>query len=304
MEDARTRADGSARVVVIARDATRLAQYESALRVAKTPARATADPDAGADYLVQHRPAVLVLDQGLPRLALFRLYGLAREDEGEPPIQVIFVGQDDDTGPDDHYLPGNPSPSRVAVQVTSLLARVDAAERAARRAAVVPTPLAPPQPTAAPPVAGESPRSAPAASVSDLPPRRTPAQPPSQSAAVPSASTPAASANGQSGGPAVAPADQSAADAATAQPGADGAAAPARPTHRPGRRLDVILVRIGLVLLILGGLLFLLQMQVNQGPLVAPTMAPAAPTRRPSPSPSPMPQADVSPPAGFIAAGR
>jgi hypothetical protein len=62
-----------------------------------------------------------------------------------------------------------------------------------------------------------------------------------------------------------------------------------------------MLVRIGLVLLILGGLLFLLQMQISQGPLVAPTLAPAAPTRRPSPSPSPSPRADLSVPAAFVA---
>lgn len=284
--DARTRPDGSARVVVIARDATRQAQYESAMRVAKTPAHTTADPDAGADLLLQHRPAVLVLDQGLPRLALFRLYGMAREDEGQPPIQVVFVGQDDDTGPDDHYLPGEPSTSRVAVQVTSLLSRLDAAGRAGRAPSGSPPAAAPPaaspprvpQPTL--PTPAEALHGAPAAPVSDLPPRAVPTPP---------ASAPAASANGQVGDPVVTVPEQSAVGAA---------AAPTPAPSRPGRRLDVMLVRIGLVLLILGGLLFLLQMQVNQGPLVAPTPVPSAPTRRPSPSPSP--RADVHSPAAFV----
>jgi hypothetical protein len=62
-----------------------------------------------------------------------------------------------------------------------------------------------------------------------------------------------------------------------------------------------MLVRMGLVLLILGGLLFLLQVQVSQGPLVAPTPAPAAPTRRPSPSPSPSPRADLGAPTVLVA---
>jgi CheY-like chemotaxis protein len=285
VEDGRTRPDGTPRVLVVARDAPRLIQYQSALRVAGAPAIATMDSDAAADLLVQHRPAVLVLDQGLPRLVLFRLYGLAREDEGQTPIQVVFVGQDDDTGPDDHYLPGTPSPSRVAVQVTALLSRLDAARAAPPAAA--PAPPAAPSPLPA----SESARSAPAASVSDVPPqaRARPVQPP------PAAAGPAASANGQTDAAAVAAPEPPTAEATPAAPITE---AP----KRKGRRLDVMLVRIGLVLLILGGLLFLLQMQVSQGPLVAPTLAPAAPTRRPSPSPSPSPRADLSAPMALAAA--
>src|SRR4051812_22853238 len=71
------RASGQPLVVVVASDATRQQQYEA------------------ATILEAYRPGVLVLDQGLPRLALFRLYGAAREDERTPAIQVVFVGQDD-----------------------------------------------------------------------------------------------------------------------------------------------------------------------------------------------------------------
>lgn len=244
VEDGRTRpdnpvSDGPVKVIVIARDSSRQVQYEASLRVAGTPALATADPDAGADLLVQHHPSVLVLDSGLPRLALFRLYGLARQDEGTPPTQVVFVGQDDDTGPDDHYLPGDPPPSGVAVQVSTLIARLE--EDAANE-----HDGPPPSDTQAADAASAGKSAAPGAAV---PPTATTA--------------------GAAGQPAT-----------EAEPAAD-----AKP--KSGRRLDVMLVRVGLVLLILGGLLFLLQMQMSSGPLVAPTPAPAVPTRRPSPSPSP-----------------
>jgi hypothetical protein len=238
--------DGPVKVVVVARDSARQVQYEASLRVAGTPTHATADPDTGADLLVQHHPSVLVLDSGLPRLALFRLYGLARQDEGTPPTQVVFVGQDDDTGPDDHYLPGDPSPSGVAVQVSTLIARLEEDAAGQHNGPALSTPAA---------ARATSERTAPAAG-----------------ATVP---------------PTVGTADQPASDA---EPAAGG-------KRTSGRRLDVMLVRVGLVLLILGGLLFLLQMQMSSGPLVAPTPAPAAPTRRPSPSPSPSASLTVDAPA-------
>jgi hypothetical protein len=232
----------------VARDNSRQVQYEASLRVAGTPTLATADPDTGADLLVQQRPSVLVLDSGLPRLALFRLYGLARQDERTPPTQVVFVGQDDDTGPDDHYLPGDPPPSAVAVQVSTLLARLEED----------------------------------AANEHDVPPPAVGATAASRAAQAPSTT--------ESDRTAVAPA--SAAD----RPAIDVTPTTEAP-RKPGRRLDVMLVRIGLVLLILGGLLFLLQMQMSSGPLVAPTPAPAAPTRPPAASPSPRALLTVDAPA-------
>jgi CheY-like chemotaxis protein len=270
VEDGRTRPDGPvhsgpAKVIVVARDSSRQVQYEASLRVAGTPALATADADAGADLLVQHHPSVLVLDSGLPRLALFRLYGLARQDEGAPPTQVVFVGQDDDTGPDDHYLPGDPPPARVAVQVSTLIARLeeDATD--------------------------EHDGPAPATGVT---PASSTAQAPSATASAGAASERPAAAVGAAV-PAVAAASASAADRPAST---ETEPAPDAP-RKSGRRLDVMLVRIGLVLLILGGLLFLLQMQMSSGPLVTPTLAPAAPTRRPSPSPSPSAALTVDAPA-------
>jgi hypothetical protein len=259
VEDGRTRPDGPVKVIVVARDGTRQVQYEASLRVAATPALATADPDAGADLLVQHHPAVLVLDSGLPRLALFRLYGLARE-EGPPAVQVVFVGQDDDTGPDDHYLPGDPSPSRVAVQVSTLISRLDE-DADGEHDAPAAAPAVPPPATPIRPVQAAGSDDEPAAAVG----------PASASAAMTGAAATTAAASSTT---------------VEQAPAADDEAA-AAPARRPGRRLDVMLVRIGLVLLILGGLLFLLQMQMSQGPLVTPTLAPAAPPPRSSPSPSP-----------------
>jgi CheY-like chemotaxis protein len=253
VEDGRTQPDGSVsggsvKVLVVARDSARQVQYEASLRVAGTPSLATADPDTGADLLVQHHPSVLVLDSGLPRLALFRLYGLARQDERTPPTQVVFVGQDDDTGPDDHYLPGDPPPSAVAVQVSTLIARLEED----------------------------------AADDHDEPARAVGATAASSAVQAPSTT-------------------ESARLAAAPASAADRPAADATPTteapRKPGRRLDVMLVRIGLVLLILGGLLFLLQMQMSSGPLIAPTPATAAPTRPPSPSPSPGASLTIDAPA-------
>jgi hypothetical protein len=245
------RAGGQSLVVVVASDATRQQQYEAALRVTRAQAVVTLDPDEAATILEEYRPGVLVLDQGLPRLALFRLYGAAREDERTPAIRVVFVGQDDDTGPDDYYLPGEPSPSRVAATVSALVGRGSAAGARAGDAVPdsAPTPVAVPDPVEAQPAREEG----------------------SGTVVVP-----------------VAPVVEDDEDDEPAP-----VAAPAEAPRKPGRRLDVILVRVGLVLLIIGGLLFLLNMQVNQGSLIAPTPAPSLPTRRPSPSPSPRPAAHL-----------
>src|SRR5688572_7694146 len=122
MANGQTVSNATANVVVVAADADRLGQYEDALREAHVATRATLDADEAESFLSGLSPDVLVLDRGLPRLILFRLYGMVREDVGETPVQVVFVGQEGETGPDDHYLPGDPSPSNVAERVTRLLA--------------------------------------------------------------------------------------------------------------------------------------------------------------------------------------
>src|SRR5204863_857499 len=63
---------------------------------------------------------------------LFRLYGLVREDDGGPPVQVVFVGQDGEGGRGDHYLPGDRAPSTVAAHVASLVAAERAHEAGAQ----------------------------------------------------------------------------------------------------------------------------------------------------------------------------
>jgi hypothetical protein len=223
-----------------------------------------------------------VLDQGLPRLALFRLYGVAREDRGESRVQVVFVGQDGDTGPDDHYLPGEPSPLTVAAQVTGLVSRAGSATAPAggRAEAAETSPAVSDQPSSEEVLPRADGR---AAADSRAPtPRAVESRVESAAPAprpVAAETGPGTAANGR---PAEAvPAGAGAAADAEAQPDS---AEPA--PKRPRLRLDVVLIRVGLALLILGALLFLIRIEANP-PSLPPGAAPATPTRRPTASPKP-----------------
>jgi hypothetical protein len=263
MANGQTVAGGPADVVVVAADADRLGEYDDAFRKARIATRATLDADEAEGLVGSSSPNVLVLDRGLPRLTLFRLYGLVREDPAETRVQVVFVGQEDDTGPGDHYLPGDPSPTNVAERVTQLLADVDGQPVTAR--------------------ADEAARTGAAAA-----PREAPAEPASQDGepATDGAGTPARAPATNGVTAASVAAGAATAEAATAEEAsAEDAAADAPP--RSGRRLDVILIRVGLVLLILGALLILIQSDAYPPSLVAPGAAPATPTQRPTASPKP-----------------
>jgi CheY-like chemotaxis protein len=179
-----------ARVVVVTTDAERLRQYSAALPAAGIAARATLDVDEAAALVHRHPPDVLVLDHGLPRLVSFQLYGIVREDGGEPRVRVVFVGQDGATDSDDHFLPGEPSPSAVVELVSNLAARADA-------------------------VTAHLPRPAPTVGDQQV----------------------------------------------------------------PARRLDIVMIRVGLVLLILGAILFLVRASWSPPALTPPTVVPATPTR-------------------------
>ena len=98
------------RAVVVAVDPARLDLYARTLRIAQIPSRATLDLDEAAELLTTVQPSVLVLDHGLPRLYILRLYGMVRGPVEGPRVKVLFVGQDGVEGPDDYYLPGEPSP--------------------------------------------------------------------------------------------------------------------------------------------------------------------------------------------------
>lgn len=262
MANGQTGAGAPADVVVVAADADRLGQYDDAFKKARIASRATLDADEAEGLVGSLSPNVLVLDRGLPRLTLFRLYGLVREDPSETCIQIVFVGQEDDTGPGDHYLPGDPSPTNVAERVTQLLAGSGASpETAVADDAPVPVAAAP----------------APVAPVETA--RQTA---PSASGVAATAST--ASAPVTNGVTSTAVADGPATAEAEAAVAED-AAVEAPP--KSGRRLDVILIRVGLVLLILGALLILIQSDAYPPSLVAPGAAPATPTRRPAASPKP-----------------
>ena len=238
--------DAPANVVVVAADGERLGQYESALQQARVQMKATLDADEAETLVADLSPDVLVLDRGLPRLVLFRLYGLAREDAGESQVKIVFVGQEGDTGPDDHYLPGEPSPSTVAERVAQLLPSA-----------------------AAQPEAVVAPRAEPAAPVHQVAPHAVDTD--ADSVEAPAVNTASSVATATAAVPVAA-----GAPAADVVAEGDEAAAVDGPT-RAGRGLDVVLIRIGLVLLILGALLVLIQSDAFP-PAV---MAPSTPAARP-----------------------
>jgi hypothetical protein len=208
--DDRTATSGDGTVVVVAADHVRRSLYESALDPARISARITVDADEAGLMIGDAAPDVLVLDCGLRRLVLFRLYSLVRADATDRPTQVVFVGQGGDTGPDDHYLPGEPSALEVVARVTELLEH-------ARPATVA----------SAPDPRGEAPASTTGAGAA-----------PVEAASVPATATMAGTAT------------DGASDAVPVEPVVDAAPMRSRP------RLDALLIRIGLVLLILGALMF------------------------------------------------
>lgn len=242
MADRPAVSDAPTNVVVVATDGERLGQYKAALRTILIQTRATLDADEAAALIASLSPDVLVLDRGLPRLVLFRLYGLVREDASEAPVQIVFVGQEGETGPDDHYLPGEPSPSAVAERVAQLLsvagsapvpAPVDEAAVGHESVAPHPAPVAPPDG----PIVPTSQSVRPAAEVDP-----GAAEVGASDRATSEAALPASAATAPS-------------DGATLGAGAGAVAADVETSKRSGRRLKVILIRVGLALLILGALL-------------------------------------------------
>jgi len=228
--------------------------------MAGVTAALTDDADEAESWLRERLPASLVLDQGLPRMTVFRLYGLVRAEESMRGISVLFVGQEGQGGAEDHYLPADASPLVVAAQAQQLASQPssDAPSEAETETAQVPdlgaAPHAPFEVTA--PTARD---------------RWTPPPPP-----------PILDADVT---PVVPPRRMDDAADATEEE------AEAPPAKR-GRRLDVILFRVGIVLLILG----LAAVWLNPIPatpvLAPPTVAPAPPA---GPSPSPSPAALVLP---------
>lgn len=245
MANGQSVAGAPADVIVVAADADRLGQYDDAFRKARIATRVTLDADEAEGLVGALRPNVLVLDRGLPRLTLFRLYGLVREDPGETRVQIVFVGQDDDTGPGDHYLPGDPSPTTVAERVTRLLAEAGPSPATARPDASDGTVAAPSEAPAEPARQAGAPANDGAAAA----PAAAPATSGVTAAAVAAAPTTATPTSTIEAPTTQAPTTEA----------AGGEAVVADAPTRSGRRLDVILIRVGLVLLILGALLILLQ---------------------------------------------
>lgn len=262
---------GAPRVIVVGTDAGRLAQYQAALGLAQVLCRTTLDTHE-AEALIAGDPAghvleVLVLDLGVSRLALLQLYGQARSREGGADVQVLFVGQEGDTGPDDHFLPGEPSPVTVSSWVSDLLAGVP--ETPALDLGLDDVPVTGVGSGAGVAVADEpahdderallladAASAAPTDAVAPVEPTDAGAPDPTlrvQPVAV-------AAATGIAAGAAPVPPAPPAPEEARAQ--------------ASGQRLHVVIVRIGLVLLVLGALLLLVRLEWNP-----PTMSPPAPNQ-------------------------
>jgi hypothetical protein len=243
-------------VVVVSIEQSRLNQYRAALRMAGVNALLTPDADEAEGWLRERLPASLVLDQGLPRMTVFRLYGLVRAEESMRGISVLFVGQEGQGGAEDHYLPADASPLVVAAQAQQLAARHTATAAAESETASPGAPDAGAEPRGSTDVVTEPPRD-----------RWTPPiRPVVDADAVPVVPT-------RRGASLV---DEPADDAVEEE-----ASAPKR-----GRRLDVILFRVGIVLLILGLAAVWLN-PIPANPVNAPpTAVPATPSRPPA-SPSP-----------------
>jgi len=209
-------------VVVVSVEQSRLAQYRAALRMAGVTAALTDNVDEAEDWLRDRLPSALILDQGLPRLTVLRLYGLVRGEESMQGIAVLFVGQEGTGSAEDHYLPADASPLAVAAEAQRLAAAPGQAEPAD----------------------------------DEVPPPQRPAGPP-EAVTIDAEAVPVER------------------------------AAPTNLAPAPsGRRLDVILFRVGIALLILGGAAIWLRPESSPSPLAAPTAVPATPTRPPA-SPSP-----------------
>lgn len=291
-------APGPARVVVVGADAGRLAQYRSALGLARVPFRATLDLQDAEALIERHPLEVLVLDLGLPRLALLQLYGVARGAEGGADVQVLFVGQDGETTLDDHFLPGEPSPVTVASRVSDLLVGVPeppvldlgedggdpataAAEAPDPGASAAPTADARSAPTADLPAAA-GPASAP---VADPAAARTLPGPQSAATVRPTHDDPLMA--GAVDGPE--PGAQEGPTIADLEPASDG-------PEPLSRRSYLTLVRIGLLLFVLGLLLYLVRLEWNPPPITPPPLT--APTVGPDAAPTPAGQFPWPAPGG------
>jgi hypothetical protein len=234
--------------------------------MAGVTAALTSDTDEAESWLRERLPASLVLDQGLPRMTVFRLYGLVRAEESMRGISVLFVGQEGQGGAEDHYLPADASPLVVAAQAQQLAARRTPTDESEAESAA----------TTAPDLGTST-----VGRAEDSQPKTKELWPPPVLDA--------------SSVPVVVPRrtddDGDAVD--------DDEVAPA-PAKR-GRRLDVILFQVGVVLLILG----LAAVWLNPFPAspvaAPPTAVPTAPTRPPA---SPSPAALAVPPMGLVEGPR
>lgn len=319
-------ASGRPRALVVTAEPDRGEGFERGLAAAGLDPVIVGDA-RGADQLVSGAlPDVLILDRGMPGLALFRLYSALRSRPGGAELPIYFVGEPGTDTPTDHYLPREASPDEIVDRVRAGLGRsVDAIERAS------PAPVAEgDSPPVMMPIASDA-VDAPATVVEAPLPRdgedtvaATPVTPGDEPATAPLAAplaepmitpTDAAPAGqpvaAETLRPAVGPASQPIepvgpmpliVGAVGPPPSADPPGAEPERTvlettpvtteePRPSRfaRLDVWLLRLGLVLLLIGGAVLLLRPDTATQPIAPPNLPTATPaaTRPPTSSPSP-----------------
>lgn len=230
-------------------------------------------------------PDALVLDQGLPGLALFRLYSTLRGLPGGADVPIFFIGQIGIDTPTDHYLDAGLSLREVVDRVRDELGMpAGAASETVRPtelhgAAVEHGSAAMSAPTHAdvePPVAAErvAPTIQPPIEPANRVEQTVPPAEPIAAPMPPPVVTPVVTPEGPR------PTEEPLTEERSPVPAGD-------PLSRISR-LDVVLLRLGLVLLLLGGAVLLLRPDTSTQPIAPPDLPTATPaaTRTASPSPA------------------
>ena len=289
---------GARGALVVAVDPDRRDAYERHLTDAGISSELFEDAKAAERRVAEDLPDVLVLDRGLPGLALFRLYSRFRGLSGGGDVPIFFVGEPGEDTPTDRYLGAESSPGAVVESIGAYLGVPSVA-----------VPVAPDPP--APATIGDSPPPVPLLLTpglvpgptlgdADADPTAPTAEPLTRDASATGPSGPAETepVPGAGVGPvahaSVAPA--SGAGVAPDEGGMERSPVPVTPASSVSR-LDIVLLRLGLLFLLLGGAVLLLRPDAATQPIAPPNLPTASPAtpRTPAPSPSPAGAVPVAP---------
>src|SRR3712207_5309199 len=95
---------GARRALVVAVDPDRRDALSRELQSVGLEPELATDGKQAERSAAANLPDALVLDQGMPGLALFRLYSALRGLPGGADVPIFFVGQTGTDSPTDHYL--------------------------------------------------------------------------------------------------------------------------------------------------------------------------------------------------------